>query len=219
MNASRQRIAESHLKARGDDGVRPHNEQRERNGPGKRDADHPTHVIPDVVRDDVGPAVEAVVQGEEQEKEVEGLPEHRVDGVAEAQQRHYNGGVPQDWQGQFVSAYASMHPWEDWAETFAHYLHIVDTLETAGAYGLALTPGAASGVPMPDVKTRRLHFDDFDELIAAWFPLTNALNSLNRSMGLADLYPFVLSEPAIAKLRFVHEAIAETSRRQSPETS
>jgi hypothetical protein len=138
---------------------------------------------------------------------------------AEDQKRHYNGGVPPDWQGQFVSAYASMHPWEDWAETFAHYLHIVDTLETAGAYGLALTPRAASGVPLPNVKTRRLHFDDFEELIAAWFPLTNALNSLNRSMGLADLYPFVLSEPAVAKLRFVHEVIAETSRGQSPETS
>jgi hypothetical protein len=127
---------------------------------------------------------------------------------AEAQQRHYNSGAPPEWAGQFVSAYASMHPWEDWAETFAHYLHMVDTLETAGAYGLALTPKAASGAPIPNVKTRRLHFDDFDELISAWFPLTNALNSLNRSMGLADLYPFVLSEPAITKLRFVHDVIA-----------
>ena len=128
---------------------------------------------------------------------------------ADAQTRHYNEGPPPDWPERFVSAYASMHPWEDWAETFAHYLHMVDTLETAGAYGLALTPRAASGVPIPNVATRRLHFDDFDEMIAAWFPLTNALNSLNRSMGLADLYPFVLSEPAIAKLRFVHDVIGE----------
>jgi hypothetical protein len=131
-----------------------------------------------------------------------------------AQQRHYSQGVPADWQERFVSAYASMHPWEDWAETFAHYLHMVDTLDTAVAYGLALTPKAASGAPLPNVKTRRLHFDDFEELIAAWFPLTNALNSLNRSMGLADLYPFVLSPSAIAKLRFVHETIAETSRER-----
>jgi hypothetical protein len=132
-----------------------------------------------------------------------------------AQQRHYNDGAPAEWSSCFVTAYASMHPWEDWAETFAHYLHMVDTLETAGAYGLALTPKAASGAPIPNVTTRRLHFDDFNELIAAWFPLTNALNSLNRSMGLADLYPFVLSEPAIAKLRFVHDVIAETSREAS----
>jgi hypothetical protein len=127
---------------------------------------------------------------------------------ARAQARHYEQGPPADWQERFVSAYASMHPWEDWAETFAHYLHMVDTLETAGAYGLALKPKSASGVPIPNVATRRLHFDDFDELIAAWFPLTNALNSLNRSMGLADLYPFVLSNAAIAKLCFVHDVIA-----------
>ena len=98
-------------------------------------------------------------------------------------------GPPPDWPDRFVSAYASMHPWEDWAETFAHYLHIVDTLETARAYGLALRPKAASGAPLPDMTARRLDFDDFDDLITAWFPLTNALNSLNRSMGLADLYP------------------------------
>jgi len=127
---------------------------------------------------------------------------------AAAQARHYEQGPPADWRERFVSAYASMHPWEDWAETFAHYLHMVDTLETAGAYGLALKPKGASGVPIPNVATRRLHFDDFDEMIAAWFPLTNALNSLNRSMGLADLYPFVLSDAAIAKLRFVHDVIA-----------
>ncbi len=108
-----------------------------------------------------------------------------------------------------------MHPWEDWAETFAHYLHMVDTLETAGAYGLALKPRSASGAPIPNVATRRLHFDDFDELIAAWFPLTNALNSLNRSMGLNDLYPFVLSEPAVSKLRFVHDVCADSARARS----
>ena len=126
---------------------------------------------------------------------------------AEARTRHYENGPPPDWTDRLVSAYASMHPWEDWAETFAHYLHIVDTLETARAYGLVLRPGAASGAPLPDMTARRLDFDDFDDLLAAWFPLTSALNSLNRSMGLADLYPFVLSGPAIAKLRFVHDVI------------
>ena len=130
---------------------------------------------------------------------------------AEAQARHYEQGPPADWVARFVSAYASMHPWEDWAETFAHYLHMVDTLETARVYGLAIAPRAVSGAEIPSVATRRLHFDDFDDLITAWFPLTNALNSLNRSMGLPDLYPFVLSDPAIAKLRFVHDVIAAQS--------
>jgi hypothetical protein len=129
----------------------------------------------------------------------------------EAQKRHYEEGPPPDWTDRFVSAYASMHPWEDWAETFAHYLHIVDTLETARVYGLALKPRAASGAPLPDMTARRLDFDDFDDLITAWFTLTNALNSLKRSMGLADLYPFILSAPAIAKLRFVHAVIEQST--------
>jgi hypothetical protein len=131
----------------------------------------------------------------------------------EAQARHYEQGPPADWAARFVSAYASMHPWEDWAETFAHYLHMVDTLETARVYGLSLAPRAVSGVPISNVATRHLHFYAFDDLITAWFPLTNALNSLNRSMGLPDLYPFLLSDPAIAKLRFVHDVIAAQSER------
>jgi hypothetical protein len=124
--------------------------------------------------------------------------------------RHYKDGPPPDWQSAFVSTYATMHPWEDWAETWAHYLHIVDTLGTARSYGMALRPEPV-GVPPASrdltFTAKRLDFDDFDDLIKAWFPLTFALNSLNRGMGLLDLYPFVLSERAIAKLRFVHDVI------------
>jgi hypothetical protein len=125
----------------------------------------------------------------------------------EAMRRHYEVGAPGDWQAHHVSAYATMHPWEDWAETWAHYCHIVDTLETARGYGLALRPAPVDGAAVDPVVARRLHFDDFDDLITAWFPLTLALNSLNRSMGLADLYPFVLSTDAVEKLRFVHDVI------------
>jgi hypothetical protein len=124
--------------------------------------------------------------------------------------RHYDAGPPPDWQSAYVSAYATMHPWEDWAETWAHYLHIVDTLETARSYGMALRPQPV-GLPKPprdlSVTAQRLDFDDFEDLLGAWFPLTFALNSLNRGMGLPDLYPFVLSEPAIKKLRFVQDVI------------
>ena len=126
---------------------------------------------------------------------------------AAAQQRHYQQGPPADWRAHFVSAYASMHPWEDWAETWAHYLHMVDTLETARSYGLALRPAPLGGAPLAQVVARRLDFDDFDDLITAWVPLTLALNSLNRSMGVPDPYAFVLSTEAIAKLRWVHDAI------------
>ena len=129
-----------------------------------------------------------------------------------AVQRHYAEGPPADWTSSYVSAYASAHPLEVWAESFAHYLHMVDTLETARSHGLTLQPRPLGGAPTVEVKARRLHFDDFDDLVTAWFPLTLSLNSFNRGMGLPDLYPFVLSDGAITKLRFVHDVIeAETS--------
>jgi len=126
----------------------------------------------------------------------------------QARQRHYDQGPPPDWGSRHVSPYASMHPWEDWAETWAHYLHMTDTLETARAYGLVVRPRSSEGGQLPQVRTGRLDPRHFQDLMSGWFPLTMALNSLNRSMGLPDSYPFVLSETAIAKLGFVHEVIA-----------
>ncbi|HZR45605.1 MAG TPA: putative zinc-binding metallopeptidase [Candidatus Manganitrophaceae bacterium] len=127
----------------------------------------------------------------------------------ESLQEHYRKGPPADWQQRWVSAYAAAHPWEDWAETWAHYLHMADTLETAVACGLSLRPGrpnepALKGAPSPEAGS-------FDQLIDNWFPLTYVLNNLNRGLGLPDAYPFVLSTPAIDKLRFVHETIRATS--------
>jgi hypothetical protein len=130
--------------------------------------------------------------------------------------RHYQDGPPADWQNSFVSTYATMHPWEDWAETWAHYLHIFDTLETARSYGMVITPDAV-GLSRPprdmSVNARRVDFRDFEGLVSSWYPLTLALNSLNRGMGLPDAYPFVLSEAAITKLHFVHDVIARASTR------
>jgi hypothetical protein len=123
----------------------------------------------------------------------------------ESLRRYYASGAPANWERHFVSAYATAHPWEDFAETWAHYFHMVDTLETAGSFGLAVVPKASKGL------AARIDFDahraDMTKLIAAWIPLTFAANSMNRSMGLPDLYPFVLSPPAIAKLTFVHACI------------
>lgn len=125
---------------------------------------------------------------------------------AGALNQHYVQGPADDWRDRCISAYASAHPWEDFAETWAHYLHIVDTLGTAGAYGLRLRPDVDQ---TGDLATR-IDFDSYhgqtiESLIEAWMPLTLAVNSLNRSMGLADLYPFVLSPPVITKLGFVHD--------------
>jgi hypothetical protein len=122
--------------------------------------------------------------------------------------RHYGSGPPGNWGETYVSAYASMHPWEDWAETWAHYLHMVDTLETARSHGLTVRAPAAEK-PGERIATDRLAFFDFDALAAGWNAVTLALNSLNRSMGLADAYPFVLTAPVFDKLRFVHEIVNE----------
>ena len=127
---------------------------------------------------------------------------------SEALQRHYSEGPRTDWQNHFVSAYATAHPWEDWAETFAHYLHMTDTLETAGSFGLSLKPSHSQAVTMrAEPKKLAVENSSFEDLVTNWLPLTHALNELNRGMGLSDLYPFVLSSDALAKLRFVHQII------------
>jgi hypothetical protein len=124
----------------------------------------------------------------------------------QALQRHYENGPPPEWQQNYVSAYSTAHPWEDWAETWAHYLHMYDTLDTAAACGLMLKPrrGDEPTLKSPPPKPERA---EFDQMIANWFSVTYVLNNLNRGLGQADAYPFVLSAPAIEKLRFVHETV------------
>ena len=122
----------------------------------------------------------------------------------EALQRHYDEGVPADWQNSYISMYATTHPWEDFAETWAHYLHIVDTLETAGAFGLKVRPRRARGALAAVIDFDPYRAPDMDVLIDAWLPIEFSTNSLNRSMGQTDLYPFFLSPVAIEKLGFVH---------------
>ena len=128
----------------------------------------------------------------------------------EALKRHHSVGAPAVWSTLFISAYATAHPWEDWAETWAHYLHMTDTLETAMACGLTLRPNRKNEPEMkPDINVAcDEHPPTFDQMIERWFPLTYVLNNLNRGMGLKDAYPFVLSTAALDKLRFVHEVVS-----------
>ncbi|MFW6850409.1 zinc-binding metallopeptidase family protein [Burkholderia gladioli] len=130
---------------------------------------------------------------------------------------HYQNGAPAGWEDSYISEYASMHPWEDWAETWAHYLHMVDTLDTANACGLVLDPDDES-LPHLDDQTS-VDEASFGNLMRRWFPLTYALNSLNRSMGVADAYPFALSPAVVAKLRFVHRVISATREAAPDEAS
>ncbi|MET0533885.1 MAG: putative zinc-binding metallopeptidase [Steroidobacter sp.] len=127
---------------------------------------------------------------------------------ASSLQRHYEQGAPGDWQTNFISAYASSHPWEDWAENWAHYLHMIDVTETAVSCGLTLRPRNPND-PLLESDSKQLRRRRFDAVIDAWFSVTYVLNSLNRSLGQQDAYPFELSDPTIEKLRFVHQVIED----------
>ena len=119
----------------------------------------------------------------------------------DALQRHYSTGSGQNWQNRFISAYATMHPLEDFAEVFGHFLHIADTLQTAQEFGLIADQQRVDPLETP-----------MAELIArTWLPLTKALNQINRSLGRPDLYPFVLAQPVIVKLAFVADLVAHVS--------
>ncbi|MEL6983736.1 MAG: putative zinc-binding metallopeptidase [Actinomycetota bacterium] len=132
----------------------------------------------------------------------------------QALESHYAGGPPSadPRPHDHVSRYATMHPWEDWAETFAHYLHIRDGLETADNFGLlveepARSRGAESWSPPPGTTRADLGITPF---LDRWLGLTVATNALSRSMGQEDLYPFILTPTVIDKLEFVHQSVTGT---------
>lgn len=128
---------------------------------------------------------------------------------AEALARHYADGPVADWQDSFVSAYASAHPWEDFAETWAHFLHIVDTLEMARSFGIRVKPAIADDA----IYRAEVNFDpyaaiDIKQLIRHWLPIAGAVNNINRCMGQPDLYPFILTPVVIRKLGFVQDLVS-----------
>jgi hypothetical protein len=140
---------------------------------------------------------------------------------AEALQRHYDNGPAPDWAQHYVSAYASTHPWEDWAECWAHYLHMRDTVDTAWSFGLSakkmqleFTPFAIDALYRPKhPKAKR-----FLAFLNDWTRLTTMLNEMSRSMGLPDFYPFVLPREVVAKLHFIHllvTAAGESSQTEA----
>jgi len=132
--------------------------------------------------------------------------DERIDYAASLQQHYGPDQQAVTWPTLHISQYAASHPWEDWAETWAHYLHLLDTIETAYWYGLGVAPKAGQDASL----TMMADFDpygpiDFDDLQRVWFPIVYLGNSLNRSMGQPDLYPFVLTPTVLDKMRFVHQ--------------
>jgi hypothetical protein len=134
--------------------------------------------------------------------------DERID-YEEALKRNYENGPRRDWPALFVSGYASIHPWEDWAETWAHYMHMLDTLSTALSFGLS-----AQSVEMPFIPftsdalwTPGVDKEAFLALLNSWLKLTAVLNELCRSMGQPDFYPFTLPAASVRKLHFIHSVI------------
>ncbi|EIK95032.1 hypothetical protein PMM47T1_18805 [Pseudomonas sp. M47T1] len=129
---------------------------------------------------------------------------------ADALQRHYDQGAPLDWQQRYVSAYATMHPWEDWAETWAHYLHMMDAVDTALGFGMSARDMDLDYQPFPlDTLYDPQHSSGpaFLAFVNNWIELAGMLNELSHSMGQPDFYPFVLPQAVIAKLHFIHLVI------------
>ena len=125
---------------------------------------------------------------------------------AQAMQRHYAEGPPVDWQQHFVSAYASSHPWEDWAETCAHYLLALDAVQTASAWGLSLAGGPAEAAPDTTDLTRHAPMGNL--VLQQWLPVAQFLNAMSRSIGLPDSYPYQLPPDVVTKMAGVHELLA-----------
>lgn len=130
---------------------------------------------------------------------------------SEALQRHYENGAPENWQESYISRYATSHPWEDWAETWAHYLHIMDMVETAHFFKLKADPIQTSNQMQVLAAPDPYGMDNFKDIIDFCIPLSFAVNSLNRSMGLPDVYPFVVTSAVIEKMRFIHEILMTNS--------
>lgn len=121
------------------------------------------------------------------------------DDYRQALDYYYAHGPMPEWDKRHISAYASAHPWEDWAETWAHYLHIMSTLETATGFGA--------------IQKANIYSSDFNLLMQEWEQLTLLMNSLNRSMGLSDAYPFLVTPKVMVKLRFIHQVIEAHAHR------
>ncbi|MGC1206269.1 MAG: putative zinc-binding metallopeptidase [Flavobacteriaceae bacterium] len=133
--------------------------------------------------------------------------DERLD-YGKALENHYKNGPPNGWHQNFISQYASSHPWEDWAETWAHYLHIMDTLQTANSFGVCFDPEAPYVQQLVvDRCVDPYITHDFQEIFKGSVALTCSSNSLNRSMGLPDIYPFVVPGKVVEKLTFIHNLL------------
>ena len=125
---------------------------------------------------------------------------------------NYEQGPRPDWQLFHVSGYASSHPWEDWAETWAQYLHMIDIVDTALSFGLDTVHVEVETEPFDSATLWRADQPDamkFLHFLNTWVELTHMLNEMSRSMGQPDFYPFILPRAAVAKLQMIHMVVSD----------
>jgi hypothetical protein len=125
----------------------------------------------------------------------------------QALQTYYANGAPLGWPQTHISAYSTAHPWEDFAETFAHYLHITDTVEMASAFGVRARPSTEDANLAVQVDFDPYAAPNAQIIVDNWVPLASMLNNLNRAMGHPDAYPFILTPQVIDKLGFIHDLV------------
>ena len=128
-------------------------------------------------------------------------------GYADALQAYYKQGAPANWRESHISKYATSHPWEDWAETWAHYLHIMDMVETAHFFRLRVNPAKISKNMKIASSFDPYSKKDFEAIVNTCVPLSFAVNSMNRAMGIPDVYPFVITPAVVKKMAFIHELL------------
>jgi hypothetical protein len=131
---------------------------------------------------------------------------------AAALRANYENGPPADWASRHISSYASTHPWEDWAESWAHYLHMVDSLDTALGFGFT---GRNIHIEVDQFALADLYAphhplaERFLSLVNSWVVLTTVMNELSHSMGQPDFYPFRMPPPVLRKLHFIHLVVRD----------
>lgn len=140
-------------------------------------------------RHESGHYYRSIVVGEHNQAEAMDLFGDESRDYERALATYYENGPPSDWPAQYISAYAAAHPSEDWAESWAHYLHLRAMLEAAASTGL---------VESVDPDRWREEFID----------LVIRINEVMRALGQADAYPFVITDPIADKIDFVHRAVS-----------
>jgi hypothetical protein len=143
-----------------------------------------------------------LVQGKCEEAFKSLYGDHENPTYSQALEQYYQQGAPPDWQQSYISAYATMHPWEDFAETWGAYLDMVSVLDTA------------ENASLLQIEEEEAQDRQFDVMLDRYQQIGIKINEMNRELGLVDLVPEVFSLPVVRKMRFIHQLVKKASKRR-----